>query len=199
MANVPSPKSKRKSDWELTESAFQKLLEWFDGGQDSRGQRYLEMRKRIVTYFECKKCTVAEELADETLTRIARRLEEEGSITIDTPARYCYIVAHFVFLESLKKPEVYSLKDDLSIAQSTSESEEMEQRLDCLQRCMSKLEAHERMLITAYYKEELRMKIDNRKMLAESLGISLNALAIRACRIRDKLEECIQKCMSSGG
>jgi DNA-directed RNA polymerase specialized sigma24 family protein len=72
----------------------------------------------------------------------------------------------------------------------------MKQRLDCLHRCISRLEDQERMLITAYYKEEQRSKIDSRKMLAESLGISLNALAIRACRIRDKLEECIQKCLS---
>jgi DNA-directed RNA polymerase specialized sigma24 family protein len=195
MVNVPPPKQ-RKSDWELTASAFQKLLEWFDGGTDSKGERYLEMRKRIVTYFECKKCKTAEELTDETLTRIARRLEEEGSITIDRPSRYCYIVAHFVFLESLKKPELYSLNEAISIAQPPSESKEMKQRLDCLHRCISRLEDQERMLITAYYKEEQRSKIDSRKMLAESLGISLNALAIRACRIRDKLEECIQKCLS---
>ena len=32
--------------------------------------------------------------------------------------------------------------------------------------------------------------------LAEKLGISTNALTIRACRIRDKLEGCVGKCVS---
>lgn len=33
-----------------------------------------------------------------------RRLQEEGSITDTAPARYCYIVAKFVFLEELRRP-----------------------------------------------------------------------------------------------
>ncbi len=88
-----------KRDWVLTQSAFHRLLDWLDEGADSSGQRYLEMRQRLGLYFDRKNCPAPEELADETLTRVSRRLEEEGAITGDAPARYCYIVARFVFLE----------------------------------------------------------------------------------------------------
>jgi hypothetical protein len=92
-----------KRDWALTESAFEQLLVWL--GQDSEpgGERYVEMRRRLVHYFDRKNCLSPDELADETLNRVARRLEEEGTIISDTPAHYCYIVARLVFLESLRQ------------------------------------------------------------------------------------------------
>jgi hypothetical protein len=40
------------------------------------------------------------------------------------------------------------------------------------------------------------VKIENRRSLAQTLGITVNALSIRACRIRDKLESCVKKCAS---
>ena len=67
------------------------------------GLKYLEMRRRLVSYFDRKNCATPDELADETLNRVARRLEEEGAIESETPARYCYIVARFVFMEYLRE------------------------------------------------------------------------------------------------
>src|SRR5207248_6379497 len=73
-----------------------------DEGVDSGGQKYVEMRRRLVSYFGRKRCLAPDELADDTLNRVARRLEEEGTITDAPPARYCYVVAKFVFLEYLR-------------------------------------------------------------------------------------------------
>src|SRR5512138_849956 len=84
------------------EQAFQRLLEWLDEGLNSDGRKYLEMRRRLVAYFERKNCPYPDELADETLNRVARRIEEEGTIEGDAPARYCYITARFVFMEHLR-------------------------------------------------------------------------------------------------
>src|SRR5215467_6390514 len=89
-------------DWSLSQDAFTKLLNWLDEGNDSKGERYLEIRRRLVQYFARKNCLSPDELADETLNRVARRLTEEGAIESDTPAHYCYIVARFVFLEQLR-------------------------------------------------------------------------------------------------
>jgi hypothetical protein len=44
----------------------------------SGSQRYLEMRHRLVAYFDRKNCISPADLADETLNHVARRLEEEG-------------------------------------------------------------------------------------------------------------------------
>ena len=65
--------------------------------------------------------------------------------------------------------------------------------LDCLGHCTSRLESVSRQIILRYYEGEVRVKIENRRCLAKSLGITINALSIRACRIRDKLGSLRQK------
>ena len=84
---------------ELDETAFHRLLQWLDQGSDSQGERYVEIRDRLMIYFGRRNCPAPEDLADETLNRVARRLEEQVSIDDIVPAHYCYIVARFVLLE----------------------------------------------------------------------------------------------------
>jgi DNA-directed RNA polymerase specialized sigma24 family protein len=60
---------------------------------------------------------------------------------------------------------------------------------------MERLTPDNRNLVLKYYQEEKRARIDHRKRLAEKLGIAVNALRIRAHRIRASLEECVQKCL----
>jgi len=203
MAEPKGPKTETKKDWALTERGFSRLLEWLDDGKDSGGQRYLEIRRRLATYFDRRNCTFPDDLADDTLNRVARRLEEEGSIISDAPAHYCYIVARFVFLEYLRKPEPAELPADLGDPGHRSltgregpggTGPDKEQWLECLDQCIKALEQDHRELISGYYVGEQRVKIDNRRAMATKLGITMNALSIRACRIRDKLEACVRKC-----
>src|SRR6478736_2620558 len=93
-----------QKDWSGEHNAFRRFLNWLDQGDDSGGQRYLEIRHRLVQYFDRKNCASPDELADETLQRVARRLSEEGEIRDASPAHYCYIVARFVFLEYRRSP-----------------------------------------------------------------------------------------------
>jgi DNA-directed RNA polymerase specialized sigma24 family protein len=74
------------------------------------------------------------------------------------------------------------------------EQEVKEKRLDCLERCLDKLDPDNRELIIQYYLGEQRAKIENRRTLAERFKLTANALSIRACRLRTKLEECVTKC-----
>lgn len=198
----------KKKDWILTPNAFRRLLEWLDEGLDSGGQKYLEMRQRLVAYFDRKNCLSPDELADDTLNRVSRRLEEEGAIKSESPAKYCYIVARFVFMEYLRGAEKKNVSIDEQLLQSSvnnfilpardDEKEIKEVRLNCLEQCMGKLEPANRDIIIRYYFGEERVKIENRRTLAANLGITMNALTIRACRIRDKLEACVAKCVGSG-
>ena len=198
----------QKKDWALTPRAFHRLLEWLDEGADSDGQKYLEMRRRLVTYFDRKDCPAPDELADETLNRVARRLEEEGAIDSETPAKYCYIVARFVFMEHLRGAQkATALLDDVrrqvdvstvAVAEVDDEQEVRGKMLDCLGQCAGKLEPLNREMIIRYYVGKERAKIENRRALAEELGITMNALSIRACRIRDRLEACVRQCVGGG-
>ena len=194
------PREEAKKKWSVNSDAFRQLLDWLDEGADSDGQNYLEMRRRLVNFFDRKNCSTPENLADETLNRVARRLAETGKIESETPAKFCYITARFVFLESLRDAE----KNHISLEQATIEPKAVnidfearelkEKMLDCLEQCTAQLENISREIITSYYFGEERVKIENRRALAEKFGISANALSIRACRIRDKLETCVKKC-----
>src|SRR6187549_1697403 len=128
-----------KRDWQPDEAAFGRLLAWLDEGTDSRGERYLEMRERLVDYFGRRNCHSPEDLADDTLNRVARRLEETGSIDDVVPARYCYIVAKFVFLESLRRPgrtELVAQSAEAVVAQVADDRAENERTFACLERCL---------------------------------------------------------------
>lgn len=194
------PKFEPKKNWSITETAFERLLQWLDEGENSAGQKYLEVRGRLVSYFDRKNCLNPDELADETLNRVARRIEEE-QIQTETPAKFCYLTARFVFLESLREKEKRNVPLDeagqkLASPQDLKEDVELkEKRLSCLEDCVGQLDMANRQLIIDYYYGKERIKIESRRALAEKLGLSVNALSIRACRIRDKLEKCVRKCV----
>lgn len=208
MGELPVQKVEQKKDWVLTSSAFHALLVWLDEGAQSEGQKYLETRRRLVAYFDRKNCPMPDELADETLNRVARRLEEESVIETDAPARYCYIVARFVFMEHLRGAQKDSalLEEirrqprgiDPGAGRADEETEVKEKMLDCLEQCTGKLDPPNHEIITRYYTGKERVKIENRRALAERLGITVNALSIRACRIRDRLEDCVRQCVGAG-
>jgi DNA-directed RNA polymerase specialized sigma24 family protein len=195
-----------KKDWRLNPGAFRQFLNWLDEGVDSGGERYLEMRGRLARYFDRRNCRSPDEMADETLNRVARKLEERGEIVGASPARYCFIVAKFVLLEFGRRIEHHqtSLDDDQSAGRvmpdlalpSRTDVVEVakEKLLDCLERCLGKLPPADRELILEYYRGERRAKIEHRSRLAASSGLTMNALSIRACRIRNKLETCVDAC-----
>ena len=206
MRDATRPKLESKKGWELTADAFRQLLEWLDEGTDSGGEKYLEIRRRLASFFDRKNCLAPDDLADETLNRVARRLTEEGAITNTTPTHYLYIVARFVFLEYLRRSETGAVSLDsasqpsaasVSVAPNSdlqASREEKEKVLDCLEHCLDRLEPENRELILHYYYGEQREKIENRQALAERLGLTINALSIRTCRVRARLEACVSKC-----
>lgn len=193
-----------KQEWILEKPSFRRLLVWLDHGVDSGGQRYLDMQQRLVAYFDRRNCSAPDELADETLNRVARRLEEEGVVESDVPARFCYTTAKFVFMERLREAKRADLTlDQMRRLDSGNEqlltneaAAEKESRLQCLDACLGNLDSANRELIMRYYVGKERTKIENRRALAQSLGITMNALSIRACRIREKLERCVCECIA---
>ena len=194
-----------KKNRTLTPQAFHRLLRWLDQGKNSEGRSYIEMRRRLVNYFDRKNVPNPDDLAEETLNRVALRLEEEGITESEIPARYCYIVARFVLMEHLRLDkrsealltEMESTADAAMYgASEQADADEKERMLNCLEKCMDTLESKSRETITLYYAGKERTKIENRRTLAHDLGITQNALTIRACRIREKLESCVKHCMA---
>ena len=63
-------------------------------------EKYEDIRRRLVKFFEWNQCTGAEDLADQVLDRVAAKANSEE---IQEVANYCFGVARFVCLEAHKK------------------------------------------------------------------------------------------------
>ena len=194
-----------KEERVLSPLAFNQLLAWLDDGSESQGETYLEMRRRLVAYFDRRNRVAADDLADEVLNRVARTLETDGVIATRPPARYCYVIARFVLLEDIRRErssgragDVWSVDAstvrDPRRAEADEELAATERRMRCLDRCLQELRTDQRELVIEYYRDTKRAKIERRQALAERLGITMNALAIRASRIRAALEACVSAC-----
>jgi RNA polymerase sigma factor (sigma-70 family) len=180
----PSP----KKEWELTQQAFSNFLAWLDPDPDKAGDLYENIRRRLIKIFVCRGCTCPEDLSDETINRVIRKVQEMRETYVGDPALYFYGVAHNVHLEYLRRKPVPS-------PPPAPDQPRSEEEYACLEKCMERLSPRSRDLVLAYYQEEKHAKIDLRKQLAGQLGIPLNALRIRACRIRANLEDCVSECL----
>ena len=176
-------------NWVLTQESFDALLDWLDPQREQAGQKYEDIRSSLIKIFTCRGCFEPEDLADETINRVTSKLKQIGDDFIGDRARYFYGVANKVHLEYLRRKPVQP-SPVLSLA-----SDQVEQEFECLETCMEHLTPDNRELVLQYYQEEKKAKIDHRKMLAEKLGIGVNALRIRACRIRASLLECVKACL----
>jgi DNA-directed RNA polymerase specialized sigma24 family protein len=190
-----------RSHSRTTSTTFTRLLHWLDEGVDSHGERYLEMRRRLVSYFDRRNRPAPDVLADETFDRIARTLETMGRIKVTPPARYCYVVARFVLLEDIRAGRRSVPFDEARMGARQALSPAIDagddparQALACLGRCLGRLKPEDRELIVEYYRDAKRERIDRRRALAEKLGITMNALGIRAWRLRASLEACVGAC-----
>jgi DNA-directed RNA polymerase specialized sigma24 family protein len=185
-------------EWSLTPIALNRLLAWLDEGVESCGTRYLEMHRRLVSYFDRRNRVAADELADETLKRVARKLEDTRGGVAMPPAQYCYIIAKYVLLEDVRRERRTTPFDEARPAIEAApgagslhdDAAGHEERLDCLDRCLGTLAADERRLIVEYYRHT-GSRIEHRHRMAMRRGISDNALRIRAHRIRERLTCCV--------
>jgi DNA-directed RNA polymerase specialized sigma24 family protein len=192
----------RKKDWTLTPEAFERLLAALDADRERAGQRYENIRRKLVEFFEARGSHSPTDHADETINRVARRLDE-GERVQDLSA-YFYGVARLLLKETLrglaKEPIALDLAPALPTAADDEEHErrgqDEELRLRCFEVCLSKLPTAHRILIVEYYREEQGVKIEQRKRQAQGLNMSLNALRLRACRIRAELGDCISSCLA---
>jgi RNA polymerase sigma factor (sigma-70 family) len=194
-----------KKAWVLTREAFDGLLARLDADSGRAGEKYEQIRHALITFFECRGSAAPEDHADETINRVARRLSEGASITTDTPASYFYGVARNVLRESwdaqgratrLESVHAAGLStDDPAVAERHADEARHEQQLACLRQCVQALDPKQRALIGSYYQGETSDKIRARKALASELGIPAATLRLRALRIREKLEMCVERCM----
>ncbi len=182
-----------------TTSALDHLLSSLDSDPDIAAEKYETLRQKITKLMCWKGCpeSRADALADQTLDRIGEKLAQGEAIR--NIASYAAGVARFVHLEYVRRSKDDAVGDDLpevAVAPDVPVLDDEDGRMRCLRKCLGEVAPADadRNLIVAYYDAEGKNK-DNRRRLAESLGLTANALKVRACRLRAKLERCINDCV----
>src|SRR5690242_3335578 len=90
-------------EWTLDQAAFGELLDWLGPDPETAGQTYELIRHKLITLFRCRGCAVPEELADETINRVIRKLPQIKPDYHGNPIRYFYGVAKKVYKEYLRR------------------------------------------------------------------------------------------------
>jgi DNA-directed RNA polymerase specialized sigma24 family protein len=180
---------------------FEALLQRLGPDRDLAGTRYEQLRRRLVTVFAYRRCHHPEELADETLDRAARRLQEMGSEFVGSdPARFVFGVAWNVARESFRRRTPVSLPERWekpSVPKPETDGDELVRT--CLDRCLDQLAPPDRSLALDYHRGEGGARIRRRSELARTAGLSPNALRLRIHRITSRLRECVVRCTDGTG
>ena len=188
-----------RNDWALTEESFNRLLTLLDPYDRERaGRMYAELREALEKLFEWRGASRPEELADETLNRVARRVDA-GEPVRDVHY-YCLGVARLILLESFKKRvrEEQSLGEFSRMQGETGGAAGESSAVGgCLGRCLNRLTPENRELVIGYYEGEGATLAANRRRLSEQMGLPPGTLRMRVLRLRQELEECVARCIKS--
>ena len=192
MSIDPPDLERQRTKWELNQESFKSLLRWLNSDREQAGRRYEEIRGRLIKIFGARGCAEPDLLADETINRVAKRVEEISQTYEGEPALYFYGVANKIHMEQLRKQKPIE-----RLPAPVPDLDDHEQEYVCLESCIGHLPARSRDLVLQYYEHEQQDKIAQHQRLAERLGIGLNALRIRAHRARLVLRKCIIKCLEN--
>lgn len=172
------------------------LLVWLSPDPGAAEHEFLRLRNQLIRIFVGRGCSVPEDLTDETIERVALKLPEIAVQYTGDPAPYFYGVARNVHREYLRRPRPSSIeREPRAPAETRDESDE--NHLKCLDRCLDALREDEHDLILDYYRPGQPNKVVWRKTIASRAGLGVNALRIRAFRIRERLFECLTACLQA--
>ena len=183
---MPDAKTKK----ELTRERFASFLDWLSPDRERAGEEYERLRFRLCTFFSQRRCSFADELADETINRVILKASEEK---IENKIAYCYGVAKNVFRESLRKERTHLDIDEVTIA--AKDPEEQSFSRECLDKCLEKLAPDSRNLLLDYFSEAKLAKIQLHRRISDSLRMTQTALRMKVMRTKQKLKICVQECM----
>jgi DNA-directed RNA polymerase specialized sigma24 family protein len=197
----------RKEVVALTEQGFRKLLKLLDADAETAAHKYEAIRLRLTGFFQGRGCPFPDELADVTFDRVAKRMEEGEEVRVSDPYFYFRGVASNIFLEQLKRPQPAPLElvpvgqtpnlDPKKVEREKEHLADQERKTSCMRRCFESLSDEKRTLIKEFEQGEKRVRINNRKSMAERLNTNINALRIRIFKIRREIRACRDACLEA--
>ncbi len=187
--------SSARSPWRLTPSAFDTLLTRLGADREAAGAEFEQLRRRLVLFFSYEGLADAEFWADETLDRVAKRIE--GGSEVENIAAFSKGVARLVRLEArqLKSKDSRSAQEfglHRIRTEQAGSAQERELLYKRLEDCLTALGGEDRSLVLEYYEGEKSRRIRNREKIASRLGITIESLRNRAMGLRRRLEACLK-------
>jgi DNA-directed RNA polymerase specialized sigma24 family protein len=175
----------------LTSESLRKLLEALSENEPEAVARFKKLNDSLIRFFELKGVSDADKAADETIDRVAEKLNQDTRI--EDLKKFAFGVARFVYLERLRREqthlravEAFYLKS--SDSNGFGESDPTEN----FRECFNALYEHERELILRYFADLPANELfESRQRLAQREEIDLNALRNRISRLRRRLEDCL--------
>jgi DNA-directed RNA polymerase specialized sigma24 family protein len=183
-------------NWTLTQEAFERLLARLGPDRDAAAQEYERIRRGLADFFAWRRSKCPDTDADETLDRVAQKLEQGERI--ERVADYAYGVAKRVILQwpkhhAREQAALHVLQ--WSVPNNYPHADVEEDHVACMERCLDELPEESRALILLYYTETTASPLAERRLLAQRLGLTYGSLRTRAYRTRAQLEECLRKCL----
>ena len=188
---MDSSNTERKP-WIIDAASFEGLLAALSPDRAMASAEYERLRRRLIRFFSIQQAQSPEDLADTAFNRIARRIAEGEEIR--SAIQYLSGIARMLLLEDRykRRQEENALRTLANTRDVVNPDDELPDALDA---CLGSLASGSRELLQRYYSAEGRRRIALRQEMADEMGMELNALRNRLLRLRDKLEECIQRRM----
>ncbi len=181
-------------------TAFSLFLRAFDANEEQGALAYEELRFRLTQIMKWKGCLEADAdaLADEVMERVARKIGQGEQI--ENVKAYAVSVARFVLLEHTRKRRELGVDElpEVPVHMDTDATDGPDMRIQCLRSCLVEVtqsEADQRLIVGYYDNGSESKNKEIRRQLAEQLGLTPTALKVKACRLRGKLERCINDCV----
>ncbi len=178
---------------ESSSSGFDALLGRLHDDPARAADAFDELRRTLLRFFGWNGVPIPEDAADDTITRVARRLGEGHAI--ENVPDFALGVARLVLRESWRAGRRFESLSDAAPDRwaAPPEPEPEPEVAGHLEHCLGTLEDAQRELVLAYYAGAPGQdKIRARNALAEVHGLSQNALRSRVQRLRDRLEGCVR-------
>ena len=92
---------------EHTQESFDRLLLWLDPDRGRAGQRYENIRRKLIGIFASRSAAFPEEMADDCINRVIQKMPELAGTYGGPPEIYFYGVAKMIFLDLHQKTASY--------------------------------------------------------------------------------------------
>jgi DNA-directed RNA polymerase specialized sigma subunit len=191
---MATPTNQPSDGWE-----FEQFLLLLDTHREQAGEKYELLRRKLGVFFRARGHSNSDELADETIDRVVRRVADTEIADV---VRFSLGVARRVSSEHHRHPanlsldEIHEPKSPSDPNQALHEQEE-ERRRECLIKFINELEEQDRTIIQGWYLYTGSEKVKSKEALMRGVSASAGALRTRAFRIRQQLRERVEEYLAS--